>query len=330
MRITLWLQLALKMLRYRVALMLLMFFSLGIALHGKITEFSFDYLWVAIALALSYVAATCINDIIDRDIDAVNHPSSAGRPLVTKEATATDLYIVHFAAALAALAFASLAGVAAVYILLISLLINYVYSLPPIKLSYRTHFAPVILSIAYVFIPYWLGTTVAHATVGQDELSLIAGLLCIFLGRIILKDFRDRKGDAMYGKPTFLLHYGKRTTCLISLVSIMFGNVLLIMGLPDSTPTLLICLELLFAAIIYALYNLSIATEGENEQLAIGIGAKMGNGLLLTLLGYVILGSYSATTLLQNVYLLTSTAIFLYSFHLLSRHPEQARNNYRG
>lgn len=86
------LRLYFRMLRYRVAIMLLVFFLLGVAAHRKITIFSFDYLWAAIALASSYVTATTINDITDRKIDSVNHPTSKGRPLITGEATEKDLY----------------------------------------------------------------------------------------------------------------------------------------------------------------------------------------------------------------------------------------------
>ena len=199
------LRLYFRMLRYRVAVMLLLFFLLSIAVHQKITNFSLEYIWAVIALASSYVAATTMNDIADRKIDSVNHPSSKGRPLTTGEATESDLYFVHVLAVAIVVAFSLLISIKALVILALSLLINYIYSLPPLKLSYRTHFAPVILSVAYVFIPYWLGTVVAQSVIQRQEMFFIVGLLFLFFGRIILKDFRDRKGDALYGKPTFLL-----------------------------------------------------------------------------------------------------------------------------
>lgn len=310
--------------------MLLLFFLLGVAAHQKITIFSFDYLWATIALASSYVAATTMNDIADRKIDSVNHPTSKGRPLITGEATEKDLYFVHlFAVAIVAL-FALLIGINALIILVLSLLINYIYSLPPLKLSYRTHFAPLILSVAYVFIPYWLGATVTHSEIRGQELFFIIGLLFLFFGRIILKDFRDRKGDALYGKPTFLLKYGKIATCWLSFVSIIFGNIFLFIGLATKNPIILFTLELFLISVLFMLYKLSQADDHEDEQTTIGIGAKMGNSLLLTILGFLVLAEYGAPTQTQILFIVVMTAVFLINFLVLVRKPEYAVIGYRG
>lgn len=310
--------------------MLLLFFLLGVAAHQKITTFSFDYLWAAIALVSSYVAATTMNDIADRKIDSVNHPSSKGRPLITGEATERDLYFVHLLAVVIVVFFALLVGVNALIILALSLLINYIYSLPPLKLSYRTHFAPLILSVAYVFIPYWLGAVIAHSKIAGQELFLIAGLLFLFFGRIILKDFRDRKGDALYGKPTFLLKYGKLSTCWVSFVSIICGNIFLFVGLPTKNPIILFTLELYLISVIFMLYKLSKVSEHDDEQTTIGIGAKMGNGLLLTILGFLVLLEYQAPAQTQILFVIVMTVIFLINFVVLVRKPEYAVIGYRG
>jgi 4-hydroxybenzoate polyprenyltransferase len=310
--------------------MLLIFFLLGIAIHGKLTNFSFNYLWAVIALASSYVAATTINDIVDRKIDSVNHPTSKSRPLITGEATERDLYFVHLLAITIVAVFSLLIGIKAVIILAFSLFINYIYSLPPFKLSYRTHFAPLILSVAYVFIPYWLGTVVTHSEIKGQELFFITGLLFLFFGRIILKDFRDRKGDALYGKPTFLLKYGKSATCWLSFVSIILGNIFLFIGLSTKNPIIFFTLELYFISIFFMLYKLSKVSDHDGEQTAIGIGAKMGNGLLLTILGFLVLLEYKAPTQTQIFFIVVITAIFLMNFFLLAQKPERAIIGYRG
>jgi 4-hydroxybenzoate polyprenyltransferase len=310
--------------------MLLLFFLLGVAAHRELTTFSFNYLWAVIALASSYVAATTMNDIADRKIDSVNHPTSKGRPLITGEATEMDLYFVHLLAVTIVAVFALLIGIKAVIILALSLLVNYIYSLPPFKLSYRTHFAPLILSVAYVFIPYWLGAVVTHSEIKGQELFFIAGLLFLFFGRIILKDFRDRKGDALYGKPTFLLRYGKKATCLLSLFSIILGNISIFVGLPTKNLIIIFALELYLLGIIFMLYKLSKVADHESEQTAIGIGAKMGNGLLLTILGLLVLVEYEAPAQTQILFVVVITGIFLLNFIVLVRKPEYAVIGYRG
>jgi len=320
------------MLRYRVAITLLIFFLLGIAAHKKITFFSFDYIWAAIALLSSYVAATTINDIVDKKIDIINHPLSKERPLVTGEATEKDLYFVHLFAVIIVLIFAWLVNIKAVLILVLALIISYTYSLPPLKLSYRTHFAPLILSFAYVFVPYWLGTVVAQSTIGAigtQEWFFIAGLLFMFFGRIILKDFRDRKGDALYGKQTFLLRYGKKATCLVSLFSVILGNISIFFGLPTKNLIIIFALELYIISIIFMLYKLYKVTDHESEQIAIGIGAKMGNGFLLTIFGLLILVEYGAPLETQILFVGLITGIFLLNFIMLVGKPEYVVIGYR-
>src|SRR5205823_9839649 len=60
------------MLRYRIAAMVAMFMLLGAAREARL-ELGPRYLWAALALASSYVAATALNDLADEEIDKVNH-----------------------------------------------------------------------------------------------------------------------------------------------------------------------------------------------------------------------------------------------------------------
>jgi 4-hydroxybenzoate polyprenyltransferase len=319
-----------RMLRYRVAIMLLIFFLLSIAIHQKFLNFSFKYLFAILALASSYVAATTINDITDKKIDSINHPNSKGRPLITGEATENDLYLVHFFAVIIVIVFSLLINLQALIILLISLLINYFYSASPFKISYHPHLAPITLSLSYVLIPYLLGIVVSDSQFNDQELFFIPGLLLIFLGRIILKDFRDRKGDALYGKQTFLLKYGKTATCLLSFVSILIGNILIFFGLSTVNPIIFFILEIYFISIFIMLYKLLKVKEQEQEQIAIGIGAKMGNGFLLTMFGFFVLLEYQALIQAQILFTATTTFVFLLNFLFLLFKPENAIIGYRG
>jgi hypothetical protein len=79
--------------------------------------------------------------------------------------------------------------------------------------------APLGLCIAYVLLPYWLGVVVAGQTLTAGDALLLAAFMVLFLGCINLKDFRDRAGDARYGKPTFVLRYGKRAAWLVSITA---------------------------------------------------------------------------------------------------------------
>ncbi|TMK32857.1 MAG: hypothetical protein E6G64_05935 [Actinobacteria bacterium] len=89
------------MLRYRIAAMVAMFMLLGAAREGRI-ELGLRYVWASLALASSYVAATALNDLADEQIDKVNHPRDAGRPLVEGTATRRELLALHVLASMLA------------------------------------------------------------------------------------------------------------------------------------------------------------------------------------------------------------------------------------
>jgi 4-hydroxybenzoate polyprenyltransferase len=316
----------LRMLRYRVAVMLWMFMLLGAASHGGLES---GLVWAALALASSYVAATTLNDVADRDLDRINHPRDAGRPLVSGEATEKELLDLNRIASVLAVLAALPLGWAAVLLVLCSLAIGRFYSSRPILLSYRTYLAPVVLSLAYVAVPYGLGMAAVSASPASSDLTFCAALMALFLARINLKDFRDRRGDALYGRPTLLLRYGKTVTCAVSLVALVVGNALLFAVL--SPPFLIaLVLETFFLAIIWTLHALWRAPEGTMEQVAIGIGAKMGNGLLLTVLGWLLLIEANAPLADRAVFVLLLSSAFAIAFATLVRSPERAVIGYKG
>ena len=60
------------------------------------------------------------------------------------------------------------AGPGAAGIMLLSVVIGALYSLPPARLSYRTFLAPLTLAVAYVGIPYWAGVVVGESLRPSD------------------------------------------------------------------------------------------------------------------------------------------------------------------
>src|SRR5438874_9886569 len=149
------------MLRYRIAAMAAMFMLLGAAREGRI-ELGPRYLWAALALASSYVAATALNDLADEEIDRVNHPLDAGRPLVEGTATRRELLLLHVIASVLALCAAIPLGSRGIGLVLVSLLVSQAYSGRPVRLSYRVAGAPLAPGIASVLIPYSLAITAAE------------------------------------------------------------------------------------------------------------------------------------------------------------------------
>ncbi len=318
-----------SLLRYRVAVMIVLFMLLGAAWHGGLATVDAPVLLMVLALASSYVGATSVNDIADREIDKVNHPGDRGRPLVTGAAGATELWALFGLSSTLAVVLSLAVGPAAAGIMVLSVAIGTLYSLPPVRLSYMTFLAPLTLAVAYVGVPYWVGVVVAGGNLGSLDLPLLAALYFLFVGRIILKDFRDKEGDALYGKPTFLLRYGKGTTCLASLGAVCAGDALLVASLADRL-WLAGILQVYVVGVVIMLQRLYRANGRRDEQLSIGVGARMGNGLLTTLLGCLVLANQGAIFTTQAVFGLALTALYLLIFLRFLRHPERATIGYKG
>jgi len=318
-----------RMLRYRVAAMILLFMLLGTAWHGGLRALDAPVLLMALALASSYVCATSVNDISDREIDKINHPNDVGRPLVTGSAGTGDLWTLFCVSGVLAVALSFAAGPVAAGIMVLSVAVGVLYSLPPARLSYRTFLAPITLAVAYVGIPYSIGVVVAGSNMGVRDLSLLAALYLLFTSRIILKDFRDREGDALYGKPTFLLRYGKGATCLASLLAVCAGDTFLIISLADRL-WLAAVLQAYVACVALMLHSLYRSDNRKYEQLSIGVGARMGNGLLATLVGCLVLANQHTTWSTQAIFAIALTVLYLLTLVTFLRHPERASIGYKG
>jgi 4-hydroxybenzoate polyprenyltransferase len=318
-----------NLLRYRVAVMIILFMLLGAAWHRGLTAIDAPVLLMILALASSYVSATSVNDLADRKIDEINHPGDKGRPLVTGAARTSDLWILFGVSSVLAVALGLAAGPGAAGIMLLSVVIGALYSLPPARLSYRTFLAPLTLAVAYVGIPYWAGVGAVGESLRTSDVPLLTALYLLFAGRIVLKDFRDREGDTAFGKPTFLLKYGKKATCLASFCALFSGDALLVTSLADRW-WLAALLQLYIACIVIMLYRLYRVSSRKDEQLSIGVGAKMGNGLLITLLGALILSNQGADWITQLIFGLALTALYTLNFIAFLRHPERAVVGYKG
>lgn len=314
------------MLRYRVAAMVALFMLLGAAGEGRL-ELGWRYLVAAAALASSYVSATALNDLADEAIDRINHPRDAGRPLVEGWAGRRELLVLHVvAAALAVCAAVSLGGTA-VLLIAVALAVSQLYSARPVRLSYRTAGAPPALGVAYVLVPYSLGIVAARGDVAHVASPLVVGLFLLFCARIVLKDFRDRAGDALYGKPTILLRFGKRATCLISLLGLVAADGVLTFAL--GWPMVVIAQGFVLA-IAFMLWHLWTASDERAEQVAIGIGARMGNGLLLTMLAWLVVRNAGGSDVEATAVALTSSMVFFLGYASLAANPREVVSGYKG
>ena len=179
--------------------------------------------------------------------------------------------------------------------------------------------AGLALGIAYVAVPYALGIVAAGGTLRHAWSRLAVALFLLFCARILLKDFRDREGDARFGKPTILLRSGKGATCPLSLCALVAGDVVLALALP---PALALVVQPLVLAIAWMLRALRRAADARAEQVAIGIGARTGNGLLLCVLAGLVVRANGASELEAALLAAGVAVVFGLSFLSLASRPK--------
>ena len=318
-----------RMLRYRVAMMMWMFMLLAVANHGALQRMSGGAVLAIIVLGSSYVGATTVNDIADKEIDLVNHPRDRGRPLVSGDADERALWIVHAFGNIIAILAATAMGRWGLAISLVSISIGYAYSVRPIRVSYRTYLAPLVLAVAYVLVPYALGLVVAGARPTRRDMVFAGALFILFIARIVLKDFRDREGDERFGKPTLLLRFGKGVVCRTSVIALLAWNVLLMIAIRPSPPFALI-LEGFIVAVWAQLRKLQRSAHPHAEQVAIGIAARAGNGMLVMVLAWLAMTSAGATSEQRLVFSLLLGVVYAATYLMLALHPENAVIGYKG
>ena len=156
----------------------------------------------------------------------------------------------------------------------------------PVRLADRGAVASLMLPACYVAVPYLLGVLGARASVRAGDLLLLAGLYAGFIGRILLKDFRDVRGDAMFGKRTFLVRHGRRWTCAFSACCWTAGAVLLVVAV--HRPTALTAVHAGCLVLALGLIR-ALATDGgvRRDERLISAIAIVGRGVILTLFAHL-------------------------------------------
>lgn len=241
-------------------------------------------LFEALVIVVAYLLfSVVLNDLADEAIDRVNLPD---RPLVSGAGTRTELRVVGVTAAALALAAAALVGWQALAVVVAGLSLSAAYSLRPIRVADRGALASLLLPCGYVGVPYLVGIFAARPRVAADDLVLLGGLYLGFIGRILLKDFRDVRGDALFGKRTFLVRHGRRATCAFSAVCWIAGTVSMA-GVRNLTPEL-VAAHVAFVTVALLLLGQLARDPGarRDEALISGI-AVVGRGMMATLIAHL-------------------------------------------
>lgn len=230
------------------------------------------------------VAAVAVNDLADVAVDRINVPGDRRRPLLHEDAEAQHrMVVVALGAGLLALGGAGAAGgarAAAVVAGGLALVVG--YSLPPLRLSARGAVAALVLPAGYVAVPFLTGLLVVGGELGGEELALLAAAYVGFVGRILLKDFRDLTGDTLLGKRTFLVRHGQRLTCAVAGACWVLGSsVTQLVAQPSAALDLAYAVRVALALWLLAL--LGAAANPRRQTALIAAIAVLGRGLVVAL-----------------------------------------------
>jgi 4-hydroxybenzoate polyprenyltransferase len=247
---------------------------------------------VALLPALAVVAgflvfSVSVNDLADVEIDRINLVGHRNRPLVLGLARERELVATAIAGALLQLGAAFAIGWAALVVTLFALLISAAYSIPPVRLAGRGAAASLVLPACYVALPYLTGVALTSHRVDAAGLVLLVGLYVGFVGRILLKDFRDLRGDALFGKRTFLVRHGRRATCRFAAVGWTAGSALTLTARAlagNAAVSLDLCYAAALIGVLAMLRALAVDRGPRRDELLISAIAIVGRGQLLALL----------------------------------------------
>ena len=271
----------------RPAVLLLMALSaaLGTATAGRASSLGAFSHALVVVLGL-VVFAIAVNDLSDVAADRANADRLGHRPLVAGTARPRQLAAVALGGAALALVAAALAAPWCAGVVLAGLLLAAGHSLPPARFAGRGVVGPLVLPAGFVAVPFLSGVAAAGGTVTPRSLALVAGLWLGFVGRLLLKDFRDVRGDALVGKRTFLVRHGRGSACAASAVAWVAGSSALLAV--DHLDAVVAAAFLAPAALaLWLLRSLARSVDHRSDDRLVAAVAICGRGQLLVLVAHL-------------------------------------------
>jgi 4-hydroxybenzoate polyprenyltransferase len=304
-------------------LLLAMSGALGAASAGAALEVA-PAIRALLVMVPFVVYAVSLNDLADVEVDRVNLAGVPSRPLVSARATARDVRVVAAVALLLALVVAWSVGPVSLAVTALGLAVATAYSVPPFALSRRGVVAPLVLPLCFLAVPFVVGVDAAGGGWGIDQAALLGALYAGFVGRLLVKDFRDVRGDALLGKRTFLVRHGRAATCALSGVLWVGGSFALLV-VPAVSLALALCWFAVTGVAVGILVLLARSSAPRRDEALVSGLAICGRTLVLLLLLHFALVAQGASTARSAILLGATTLLLLLSAVDMSAHGPRAR-----
>ncbi|HEX7521754.1 MAG TPA: UbiA family prenyltransferase [Acidimicrobiia bacterium] len=244
--------------------------------------------------------AVALNDVADEHIDRVNLANDAQRVLVTGRATRKQVVMIALGAGAVAIGAAVVLGAASVVVVACGLALAAAYSLPPLRLCGRGALTSALLPLGYVAVPFLLGAFSSGSGLNGRGLVLLAGLYLGFMGRLVLKDFRDERGDRLYEKRTMLVRHGRAPACAFSAVFWTAGAIVVVIA--QARPVALVVATVAYVvAVLVMLRDLACDRDGMRDGANISAIAVVGRALVYTFLIQMVTAIGGWGVLAQNL-----------------------------
>jgi geranylgeranylglycerol-phosphate geranylgeranyltransferase len=206
------------------ALATFIFFVLGLSVENNLINFKTDVVKFFVVVMVSYSYCSIFNDINDIKIDKINSPK---RPLPSGKISLKLAEKLLYINLLIVIIVGFLFGINYLFLGLIYITVGYLYSSNKKRISDKGYFGLVLLTIAYYVLPYIFALSIKQKVSASDYLIFLS-LILMGSSRLLLKDFKDMKGDLTYKKITPLLISGASRILKISFLLYVFGALLLL------------------------------------------------------------------------------------------------------
>lgn len=160
-------------------------------------------------------------------------------------------------------------------IVIIFAISSILYSLPPISLEKRSFLAQLSLSTISFFIPAYGGVVLVtnRFIIPVNLLIMFISFTLLYSFAVIIKDFKDIKGDKIGGKKTFVLDVGEKSAKFVMITGtlIMFPVTIFILNTIFKNWLFIILSFLSLIMTSYYEFNVEKNPEGafQNVRLAI-------------------------------------------------------------
>lgn len=218
-------------------------------------------LLTAIVFVLANYASNVINQIYDRDIDAINKPY---RPIPSGKISVDEASSIAILLTIATISIAYVfVGTLFGSMLSVIMIFSWLYSSPPLRLRSRLFWSNLSLAAPRGA----LGILTAYASYSNPFenprlLMFSLGMAVYVFGGNTFKDFHDENGDRMCGVRNFVTVYGRKKAMMISNISIVAS--LIPIFLSTSFANILLVSPMVMMMIYFSLKNPEMKAGTEN------------------------------------------------------------------